>query len=621
MAMTVGLAQTTDSRRLGTNLDAVTDYSPQLPFVDLFRVSRQWLTQCRAGVDAGCSSGNAFDTGESDSIDLDTHGWVRSLPAPSSPLVFSSVATFWDLPSEFPAGRYVVLYEGRGTIEYDLGAQKIPTRSQVGRDVVEVDIARGGVLLRIVETDPANYIRNIRFVAESDESRQSDTFSPRFLARLEPYQALRFMDWMRTNDSVVSTWSGRAKLLDARYSTAKGVPVEVMVDLANQTTKAPWFTIPHQVTDDYVTKFATVVRDTLSESLPVYVEYSNEIWNGGFSQGSWVQNRGEAEWPASTESGFTKRINWYGKRSAEVCDIFRVVFGGQAGRVQCVIASQAANSWTASEALACPLWVGNPCAAHGIKALAIAPYFGDYLGQEDSASTVTAWTRGSDGGLSRLYREVQSGGELSGGPQGGALAQSFEWIEANRAVAHLFGISLVAYEGGQHLVGVGAASTNSSMTELFTSANRHTRMGEVYGSYLSGWEARGGELFMHFTDIGAYSRYGSWGALEKVGETTSPKFSALYRYSLGSLPPSASESLRVKRRGRGGVVSAPAGIQCGATCSTTFEKRTRVTLTATPARGWRFVSWSGACQGVRRRCAVTLSKGRSVTALFTRSRL
>lgn len=620
------------ARQLGTNLDAVTDYSPQVPFTDLFLISREWFTQCRQGEDPGCTAANSWDTGEAGQLDLDAQGWVRSLPTPGASPVYTSVATFWDLPQEFPSGRYVVLYEGRGTIEYGLGATKVPELSSLGRDVVRVDVSKGGLLLRITQTDSlgdGDYVRSIRFVAEGDERRLlTNRFSSDFLDKLKPYQALRFMDWMRTNGSVVTNWTSRSMPTNARFSTDKGVPVEIMVELANVTEKTPWFNMPHQATDDFISNFATVVRDNLLPSIPVYVEYSNEVWNSAFSQAAWVEGRGNAEWSGSLESAFTKRINWYGKRSAEVCDIWRSVFGASPERVVCVVASQAANSWTASQALACPLWNEAPCASHGIKALAIAPYMGDYLGQDDSAQEVSGWGASATG-LTKLFSELSIGGKLSNGPSGGSIKQSFDWIESNKAVADSFGVSLVAYEGGQHLVGVGGASNDSTITELFTRANRDERMGTLYTSYLEGWEARGGGLFMHFTDIGSYSKYGSWGALELIGQSASPKYNALWKYSLGTEPPpltrpapapnpERSRTLRVSKQGRGEVRSAPSGIRCGSQCSASFSRARKVTLTAYPIAGYRFARWKGGCSHARSACSVSLPTSQTVTAVFTR---
>lgn len=616
-----GHAQGISTLKLGTNLNEVNDYSPQLPFTDIFLFSRSWLTQCSVGIDPGCTSGNAFDTGESASLDVDGNGWVRTLPGRSAASVYTSVATFWDLPAQFPSKRYIVLYDGKGSIEYGIGAEKETSLSRSGRDVISVDISRGGILLKISSTDPdgtGNYIRNIRVVAEEDEATMSSNrFSADFLRRLTPYSALRFMDWMRTNNSVVTSWSGRAKVTDARFSTEQGVPIEIMVELSNKTNKAPWFTIPHQVNDTFVRNFATLVKDSLEHDLPVIVEYSNETWNGGFSQGAWIESEGEREWPGGSETGFTKRMNWHGKRSAEICDIWRDVFGAQSSRVVCVIATQAANSWTASEALSCPLWTQAPCAGHGIKALAIAPYMGDYLGQEDSYVETAGWASDGDGGFSRLFEELAQGGVLSSGPGGGALAQSLGWVDDNLTVANNFNVSLVAYEGGQHLVGVGNGANNDTLTGLFTAANRDTRMKTLYQSYLNGWAARGGGLFMHFTDIGAYSRYGSWGALEEIGQTTSPKYEALYEYGTGSAPPGI-KTLRVRKAGRGTVLSQPSGIQCGSNCLASFSAVKVITLIAKPERGFRLVRWSGACTHSRSRCNIPLSKVRSAAAIFQR---
>ena len=59
--------------------------------------------------------------------------------------------------------------------------------------------------------------------------------------------------------------------------------------------------------------------------------------------------------------------------------------------------------------------------------------------------------------------------------------------------------------------------------------------------------------------------------------------------------PAATFTLTVNRGGTGigTVTSSPAGINCGSTCSTTFNSGAAVTLTATPASGSTFAGWSG----------------------------
>lgn len=68
--------------------------------------------------------------------------------------------------------------------------------------------------------------------------------------------------------------------------------------------------------------------------------------------------------------------------------------------------------------------------------------------------------------------------------------------------------------------------------------------------------------------------------------------------------------------GAGTVSSSPAGIDCGPTCSADYASGTSVTLTAAPASGSTFSSWSGACSGTTATCTVSMSQAQSVTATF-----
>ncbi|OPZ09835.1 MAG: hypothetical protein BWZ07_02939 [Alphaproteobacteria bacterium ADurb.BinA280] len=93
-------------------------------------------------------------------------------------------------------------------------------------------------------------------------------------------------------------------------------------------------------------------------------------------------------------------------------------------------------------------------------------------------------------------------------------------------------MSLIAYEGGQHLVGIFGVENNNAITDLLTSANRDPRMGEAYAAYLSQWKAQGGELFVNFTASGDYSKWGSWGAVEFLDQPNTPKQQALREFGL-----------------------------------------------------------------------------------------
>ena len=75
--------------------------------------------------------------------------------------------------------------------------------------------------------------------------------------------------------------------------------------------------------------------------------------------------------------------------------------------------------------------------------------------------------------------------------------------------------------------------------------------------------------------------------------------------------------VKMSGTGSGAVVSAPAGIACGATCVASYSPGTSVTLTATAANGSTFTGWRGPCTGTGT-CTVSPSSVIAVTALFRR---
>jgi Fibronectin type III domain len=78
----------------------------------------------------------------------------------------------------------------------------------------------------------------------------------------------------------------------------------------------------------------------------------------------------------------------------------------------------------------------------------------------------------------------------------------------------------------------------------------------------------------------------------------------------------ASQLLTVNKSGTGTVTSSPPGIDCGLTCSASFSGG--VTLSASPATGWRFGGWSGeGCSGTGT-CVVQMTQARTVNAPFYR---
>jgi alpha-tubulin suppressor-like RCC1 family protein len=99
----------------------------------------------------------------------------------------------------------------------------------------------------------------------------------------------------------------------------------------------------------------------------------------------------------------------------------------------------------------------------------------------------------------------------------------------------------------------------------------------------------------------------------KVKTTTTVGPSAWSANSNSVTPSAPTLSVSKVGTGAGTVTSAPAGINCGATCGTSFTAGTTVTLTATPATGSSFTGWSGACNSSGQ---VTLDADKTCTATF-----
>lgn len=486
---------------LGMNLGGPADWSTELPFVDAFRYSRLWISQ-REG--AGW--------GQGPELELDPHGWVTRLQDGC----FAETLLCTIDGGHYPSGQYTVLYEGQGTL--DFGNAGSVLSSEPGRITLNVDPARGPIFLRLRETNPADYLRNTRVLLPGhEETYREEPFRTEFLERWKGIACFRFMDWMLTNGSEVATWADRPTLDSATFTT-RGVPVELMVDLCNRQGADAWFCMPHRCDDDYARQFATYVRDHLDPALRVYIEYSNEVWNSGFVQTRYAQDKARELGMGPAERPWEGGGMYYARRSVELFGIWEQVFGGT-DRLVRVLAWQAANPWW-SENIILPF----EDASRHADALAIAPYLTFCIPEQGdglTAAEVSGWSP------EQVFAHLNDK----------TLPESLSWITEQKRVADKFGLALIAYEGGQHLVGIQSGENNQAMTDLFLRANADPRMGALYERYLAGWAEAGGGLFANFSSVGGWSKWGSWGLLQYEDEdpAASPKFMAVMQWgkSLG----------------------------------------------------------------------------------------
>jgi hypothetical protein len=480
---------------VGTNLNGLSNYSTELPFLDAFKTSSPWV------------SGTKETWNDGRPLDLDDRGWVRSLQ--SGQIAYTALFSRVDRFHGTLAPRYVVEYEGEGTLEYS-GQAKLAGRGD-HHDFIAIDSGAGDAVIEVTATDPNDYIRNIRVTPE--DSNPSHLFNPQFIASLEGYRTLRFMIWMlgeSSDDIAARTWQTRPRLHDARW-TVKGAPIEVMVELANRVGADPWFTIPHAADDDYVKRFAETVRDSLHTNRTIYLEYSNEVWNSVYPQTPYARDLGLALGLSTDPS--EALLRFYAMRSREVFDIWSALLSRQ--RLVRLLAFQFDGSPEVSAEVA----LSYADVRHHLDAISVGPYFGTSLGADSQALD-----RARNMNIDALMRQLEDS----------ELPSTTKLVLEHASVARRYDLPLIAYEGGQHLWNM-SGQPDSTVDALFSAANRDPRMGALYSKYLQSWQDAGGGLFVHLLDCANVRGNGDWGAKEFLSQprADAPKYDAIQKWIEG----------------------------------------------------------------------------------------
>ncbi len=523
-------------------LAGVADWSPQIPFLDLMKTSRPWF-----GHLPGEWGGRNFDDLERRGI-FDANGWPTSIPSDVTAL---STLVLTDLSGDSKGvrGRYVLRYQGQGSLKVEGIAREVA--SEPGRVLFDYEPGPGFVMVTIEAINPTDPIRNITIVREDRLAAfdAGEVFNLDWLARLRGVQGVRFMDWMATNNSTQTRWEDRPSPDDVTWA-ANGVPVEVMIALANELDADPWFTLPHLADDDYVRQFAQTVRDGLEPDLQVWAEYSNEVWNWQFSQGNWAEEQGKKRWGEQYAW-----VQFYALRASEVSAIWTEVFGAEAeARLVRVISTQTGYQGLEQQILSAPLVMGEglPAPAKSFDAYVIAGYFSGNLGKEDKVAVVRGWIEESraaaekaavdqgleteaaaayvaehkfDLAIQKAATELRDG-SVTGDTEDTLVTSGRDSFRYQAQVAKDYGLTLAMYEGGTHVVALGEALDDEELTEFFAVLNYSSDMGVLYQDLLKAWADVTDAPFNHYVDIGAPSKWGSWGAMRHLGDTN-PRWDAL----------------------------------------------------------------------------------------------
>jgi hypothetical protein len=348
-----------------------------------------------------------------------------------------------------------------------------------------------------------------------------------FLTAVRKFSVLRAMDFTKTNGNPAKEWSDRPLVKWPGFAGYGGRPErspfsttydgqlfvhggswELLIQIANAAGVDLWINIPCRASDDYITKLAQLFRygsdgvnpytsvqanpvyPPLNANLKLYVEYGNEIWNtaGGFMNREWVTGLSEAarmsayhpinyDWAIGSDSGLAmSRFTAY--RSATASFAFRKVFGDSAmmTRIRPILASWLANGnlgdglrW--AEGYYAPDYKPNNIWYGGGG----APY---YKSSVDASSTDAATMTSYFAGL----------------PED-RFAPS---VAADALLTRIYGIKLVAYEGGPEL-------PNNAAIDIAYNADLRMKDRMIEAHKI--WNSYGGDLFVYYQMGGA----GVWG--------------------------------------------------------------------------------------------------------------
>ena len=496
---------------IGTNLSGLADWGTEIPFVDLMRASRTWYTK---SID---DPNYPFNSEQANALSYRADGYPTHIPqeVAGSPYL-QEVATIWAITDGWPSGNYTLLWEGNGTLELWGGYSNMQQNgNRITFDFME---PVGNILeLKISYSDINNPLHNIRLLMPgTEQTYQTQPFYQLWLDKLEPFKTVRFMDWGQTNnwgqtdpytwdDPTLFDWNDRIQPDFYTWTTSKGVPYEMMVELMNSQDKDGWVCIPHRASPDYIQQMALYFKENLEPGRHLYVEYSNEIWNWIFGQAHWLLKYGcelqGVDWPEGTVPYIQNNL-----------DIWTNVFSDQPERITRVVGTFTA--W-----LDVSQRIVNNLDPNTFDAVSPTYYFG--LSEEADIALDAMGPNADVTDISNFVRE--------GMPEG------LNWIQGIKDIADNLNKKLVFYEGGQHIT-AHPFGEEPSYANALLDIQRDTAMYNLYNEWFDALRAfqEGADplLLMNYSFTGGRSaRYGSWGILETMDQdiTTlpAPKYQAV----------------------------------------------------------------------------------------------
>lgn len=514
---------------IGMNIASNNYWVKQLIFTDVMKTASALIA-------FNASGDSPWDTGLIALIETDSAGYPIEIPYTPAGELPQKVRF---LINNYYNGTHTIKFDGSG----DLTINAAPgERLGSNRYSIELNGQGGHVWIDIDRSESNDPIRDIRIIPEmyADNEESMPLFDPRFLEGLRPFHALRFMDWMNINGSEQDTWESRSKTWFYTQGLEQGIAIEYAIQLCNELDEDAWFCVPHKADDNYITKFAEMVRNSLDQDLKVYIEYSNEIWNWGFDQSHYILENAPGhfnQYVSDDLSSISPNPEHHPEKDAYMMQrTFRLWFdvfsGGHEDRLVRVATGQ--HAWTDNTRRILRYLFKKDRNGNAVN---------DAMSAASTGAGCDMFAVGGYFNFEERHHNAWNGMDPADVTPEMIIDSVFAvydetsglWTDETANYVNNFNVGYLVYEGGQHMQPwmQGEYAYNQSIWD----AQIHPKMYDLYMLNFNkhATEHVNCQLFMAFSYVGEReSRWGSWGHLESMDQIGSdnymeiaPKYQAL----------------------------------------------------------------------------------------------
>lgn len=448
---------------------------------------------------------------------LQAQPWYAGHDANYNPTANGSCLVFTNCTANF-AGTYKFICNGNVTPSISASYATIAnvaynaTTNQTTADITitAAEIAQAAQLQLTLNNVVAGQVSNVQLWRPGANVGVDRYYAP-FVKLLGPFDTIRFMNFLAVNGSTQVNWSDRNGPTTRCYDNGNGGCYEDALRLSKLAGKTPWLCVPCQANSQYLTNLISLIQQTTSG--PVYIEWSNEIWNSAFPQ--WTQAMALAKADSTLAYDGTTDPNillyrWMGKQAVLVGKAAMAAYGVSDIR-QCPIRPILAGQWGNPQVLQYALaYIASQYGApnQSIYGIAIAPY---------ATLSNAMYTRIAAGDPTVTEQQIVADWQANG-ISNSSMANS--GTAAFVAQAQQYSLHTRAYE-----FGFDSGQAQADVAQKIAAAH-DPAIGPILTTYVNIWWAAGCQGLNWFTLTGADTSSGQWGLTTDTFDTTPPKYQA-----------------------------------------------------------------------------------------------